>query len=228
MTQKVLKDKDNIHDGNGGDDESDSTGLTMAQKLMNLTCMGYKDPDAYAAAKPILAHVALYRKTTKNERAYNKEGQMTSFACQTLNFKLVQDFLTIGEEAFVYLCIRKEIIRGMQVDSYTSFTKTIREAFVDCEECDYSDSVEELTLHAKDGFRTEEIKFFLETREMLKEQRRAEKAAPLSDKVSKFMYTIQSTSHTPNSSKKRRLNVAENMIPLDSEDEGDTFNPLSD
>lgn len=222
MTQKLLKEED----ADGSDDESESTGLTMAQKLMNLTCCGYHDANAYSAAKPILAHVALYRKTSKNERAYNKDGKMTQFACRTLNLKIVQDFLTVGEEAFVYLCIRKEIIRRMYDSSHTIFTAKIRKAFIDCDECAYNGSVEELTLHAKDGFRTEEINFFLETKVMLKEQRRAEKAANTSDKVSKFHYIIPSTSHTPNSSKKRRHNPEQNKITLDTDDEGDDYNTL--
>ena len=163
MTQKLLK-IGREEECDTGDDDEDTNGrvLSISQKLMNYTCSGYQDADAYEAAKPILAHVALYRKTSKNNRAYTKEGVMTSFACRYLNTHLVQDFLTLSEEAYVSLCIRKEIVRDMYDKSPTAFSNKLKKAFVDNEDCAFDGTVEDLIIHAKDGFRTEEINLFID------------------------------------------------------------------
>lgn len=206
------------------DDDEDAPSLSISQKLINLTCSGYDDSSAYSTAMPIFAHVALYRKTTKNNRAYSKDGSLTPFACRHLNNRLVQDLLTTSEEAFVYLCIRKEVIRRMHDKSHTAFTKKLKEAFVDCDDCSFCGVADDLTIHAKDGFRTEEIKFFVETRKKLKEQRKKEKEADRCEKVSRFYYEVPSETTPTNSAKKRRDAPAENEIVLDSDDDFDLNN----
>lgn len=199
MTQKLLKTHRESVCGN--DDDSEGQALSISQKLMNYTCLGYQDAVAYEAAKPILAHIALYRKTSKNNRAYNKEGIMTQFACRHLNLKLVQDLLTLSEEAYVSLCIRKEIVRDMYEKSPTAFSNKLKEAYVNKDNCAFDGTEEDLILHAKDGFRTEEINLFIQMKKRLKEQRKQEKEADRSDKVSKFIYSI-TPSPQSNSGKK--------------------------
>ena len=195
---------------------------TILQDLFNVTVEGYKCKDGYRAAMSIFATVALYKSSSKQQRSHDKNGVMTPFACELLHNKLVQQRVTLSEEAFALLCIRKEIVRGLNNNNNKKlqiFRQRLQETIVEPEVCVFTGRVEDLFVFAKDGFRTEEINLFLEMKKMLKSQRKDELNTPTDDQISRFNYPISPSHVLPPSSKKRRLTDVVNSIDIDSDDE---------
>ena len=198
---------------NSASDDPDST---LFQDLFNLTINGYDEEDGYKAAKPIYSSLCLYRNTSKNNRGTLRNGDMTVFACSFLNNKLVQDLLSLSEEAFVLLCLRKELVRSLHdKDSQVTFKESLREKIVDHPTSKYVGSLDDLIVHAKDGFRSEEIQLFLKLKAKLKLQRRSEKKKD--EQVSKFYFQVTEHASTTRKAKRRRTSL--NMIEIDSADE---------
>jgi len=196
---------------------------TLLQDLFNATESGFENNDGYRAAMPIFAIVALYKSSTSSQRSHDKNGNMTPFACKLLHGKLVQELVSVSEEAFTLLCIRKEIIRGLnKKKQHHLFCTNIIKNFLSHDKCCFGGEVEDLLVHAKDGFRTEEIALYLKFRQMLKTQRQTEEQSSDAIKISRFDYPASHSQVPPSSSKKRRFDVAvRNSIEVDTEDDSD-------
>jgi len=205
-------------------EEADKTDRdnTLLQDLFNATEGGLEDNDGYRAAMPIFAIVALYKSSTSSQRSHDKNGNMTPFACKLLDGKLVQELVTLSEEAFALLCIRKEIIRGLSKKKQPhEFRTNLTKNFLSHDKCHFVGDVNDLFVHAKDGFRTEEISQYLKLRQMLKTQRQKEEKSSDVIKISEFDYPVSQSQVPPSSSKKRRFDVIHNEIEVDSEDDSD-------
>jgi len=133
-------------------DKTDSND-TLLQDLFNATEVGLDNRDGYCAAMPIFAIVALYKGTASSQRSHDRNGKMTPFACNLLHGKLVQKLVTLSEEAFALLCIRKEIIRGLSKKKQPQeFRTNLTKNLLLHEKCLFDGDVDDLFVHAKDGF----------------------------------------------------------------------------
>ena len=83
--------------------------------------------------------------------------------------------------------------------------------------------MDDLFVHAKDGFQTEEISQYLKLRQMLKTQRQKEEKSSDVIKISEFDYPVSQSQVPPSSSKKRRFDFIHNKIEVDSEDDSDFY-----
>ena len=196
---------------------------TLLQDLFNATERGLEHNDGYLAAMPIFAIVALYKSSPSSQRSHDKNGNMTPFACKLLHGKLVQELVSVSEEAFALLCIRKEIIRGLNKNKQHHELRTnVTNKFLLHDKCCFEGEVQDLLVHAKDGFRTEEISLYMKLRQMLKTQRQTEEQSSPADKISRFDYPTSHSQVPSSTSKKRRFdNAVTNAIEVDTEDDSD-------
>ena len=136
--------------------------------------------------------------------------------------KLVQKLVALSEEAFALLCVRKEIIRGLSKKKQPQeFCTNLTNNLLLNEKCLFDGDVDDLFVHAKDGFQTEEISQYLKLRQMLKTQRQKEEKSSDVIKISEFDYPVSQSQVPSSSSKKRRFDVIHNKIEVDSEDDSD-------
>ena len=102
------------------------------------------------------------------------------------------------------------------------FRTNVTDKFLLHDKCCFDGEVQDLLVHAKDGFRTEEISLYMKLRQMLKTQRQTEEQSSPADKISRFDYPTSHSQVPSSTSKKRRFdNAVTNAIEVDTEDDSD-------